>query len=220
MISGWRAGECVRDVVAGAFTKASRNSRFCWGDEFLRKISGKPIVEFGCGEGVEAVEMAQKGAKRVIGINIREDVLQTARHKALTADVQNTCLVRIELVNPDLYKPLPFEKKRHGMFMQANPASTSGIFCCSRRCAICSCIGATVANRARETETAVATRLWLKPARKVYRWTAISTAVRSASAIDLDLYLIEPCWCFGLGDRRCLLKLGGAKLLRHSLEIA
>ncbi len=36
--------------------------------------------------------MAQKGAKRVIGIDIREDVLQTARQKALTAGVQKTCL--------------------------------------------------------------------------------------------------------------------------------
>lgn len=61
------------------------------GDEFLSKISGKTIIDFGCGEGAEAVEMAQKGAKRVIGIDIREDVLKTARKKALTAGVQNTC---------------------------------------------------------------------------------------------------------------------------------
>jgi len=62
------------------------------GDEFLSSISGKTIIDFGCGEGVEAVEMAQRGAKRVIGIDIREDVLQTARQKALAAGVQNTCL--------------------------------------------------------------------------------------------------------------------------------
>jgi len=31
--------------------------------------------------------MAQRGAKRVIGIDIREDLLQTARQKALTAGV-------------------------------------------------------------------------------------------------------------------------------------
>jgi SAM-dependent methyltransferase len=62
------------------------------GDEFLNKISGKTIVDFGCGEGVEAVEMAQKGAKQVIGIDIREDVLQTARQRAFTAGVQDTCV--------------------------------------------------------------------------------------------------------------------------------
>jgi ubiquinone/menaquinone biosynthesis C-methylase UbiE len=71
---------------------AAGSGRVSVGDEFLRKISGETIVDFGCGEGVEAVEMAQRGAKRVIGIDIREDVLQTARQKALTAGVQNTCL--------------------------------------------------------------------------------------------------------------------------------
>jgi SAM-dependent methyltransferase len=62
------------------------------GDGFLSKISGKTIIDFGCGEGDEAIEMAQKGAKQVIGIDIREDVLQAARQKALTAGVQNACL--------------------------------------------------------------------------------------------------------------------------------
>jgi len=62
------------------------------GDEFLSKISGKTIIDFGCGEGIEAVEMAQKGAQRVIGIDIREDVLQTARKNALIAGVEDTCL--------------------------------------------------------------------------------------------------------------------------------
>jgi 2-polyprenyl-3-methyl-5-hydroxy-6-metoxy-1,4-benzoquinol methylase len=57
-----------------------------FGDEYLSRILGKTIIDFGCGEGVEAVEMAQKGAKRVIGMDIREDMLQTARQKALTAD--------------------------------------------------------------------------------------------------------------------------------------
>jgi 2-polyprenyl-3-methyl-5-hydroxy-6-metoxy-1,4-benzoquinol methylase len=32
------------------------------GDKLLIKISGKIIVDFGCGDGVETVEMAQKGA--------------------------------------------------------------------------------------------------------------------------------------------------------------
>jgi SAM-dependent methyltransferase len=62
------------------------------GDEFLSKIAGKTVIDFGCGEGVEAVEMAQKGAKRVIGIDIRQDILQAARQNALVAGVQNSCV--------------------------------------------------------------------------------------------------------------------------------
>jgi len=62
------------------------------GDEFFSKIAGKLIVDFGCGEGADAVEMTVRGAGRVIGIDIREDVLQTARQRALRAGVQNTCV--------------------------------------------------------------------------------------------------------------------------------
>jgi SAM-dependent methyltransferase len=62
------------------------------GDGFHDRIAGKIVVDFGCGEGTEAIEMAQKGAERVIGIDNREDVLDIARHKALAAGVQNTCV--------------------------------------------------------------------------------------------------------------------------------
>jgi SAM-dependent methyltransferase len=61
------------------------------GDEFFTKIAGKVVIDFGCGEGAEAVEMASKGTQRVIGIDIREDVLQAAKQKALEAGVQNIC---------------------------------------------------------------------------------------------------------------------------------
>jgi SAM-dependent methyltransferase len=62
------------------------------GADFIARIAGKAIVDFGCGEGSDAVEMAVQGAGRVIGIDIREDVLQTARQKALRASVQNACV--------------------------------------------------------------------------------------------------------------------------------
>src|SRR5258706_8133617 len=62
------------------------------GDDFFTKIAGKVVIDFGCGEGTDAIEMAGRGAKRVIGIDIREDVLQVARQKALRAGVQDTCL--------------------------------------------------------------------------------------------------------------------------------
>jgi SAM-dependent methyltransferase len=62
------------------------------GDEFFTKIAGKTVIDFGCGEGYEAVEMARQGAKQVIGIDIREDVLQAAKKRAVSTGVQNTCL--------------------------------------------------------------------------------------------------------------------------------
>ena len=62
------------------------------GDDFFPRIAGKVVIDFGCGEGVDAVEMAEKGAKRVIGIDIREEVLQAARRRAFDAGVQEACI--------------------------------------------------------------------------------------------------------------------------------
>ena len=61
------------------------------GDEFFTKIAGKVVIDFGCGEGAEAVEMAGGGAKQVIGIDIREDLLKAARQRAVSTGVQNSC---------------------------------------------------------------------------------------------------------------------------------
>jgi SAM-dependent methyltransferase len=80
------------DCCSGSVYEGKSKLAILLGDEFLSRILGKTIVDFGCGEGVEAVEMAQKGARRVIGIDIREEVLQTAKQRALIAGVQSTCL--------------------------------------------------------------------------------------------------------------------------------
>jgi SAM-dependent methyltransferase len=61
------------------------------GDEFFDRIADKLVIDFGCGEGADAIEMAERGARRVIGIDIREDVLETARKAALRKGLQNIC---------------------------------------------------------------------------------------------------------------------------------
>jgi SAM-dependent methyltransferase len=62
-----------------------------FGDDFLARIEGKCVTDFGCGEGSDAVQMAQHGAAKVIGLDIREDVLRIARQKASDAGVQAVC---------------------------------------------------------------------------------------------------------------------------------
>jgi 2-polyprenyl-3-methyl-5-hydroxy-6-metoxy-1,4-benzoquinol methylase len=52
------------------------------GDEIFNKIAAKVIIDFGCGGGADAVEMAGRGAKRVIGIDIRENILQVDRRRS------------------------------------------------------------------------------------------------------------------------------------------
>jgi 2-polyprenyl-3-methyl-5-hydroxy-6-metoxy-1,4-benzoquinol methylase len=61
------------------------------GREFFARIPGKMIIDFGCGEGADAIEMAERGARKVIGIDIREDILESARQRADNAGRGNIC---------------------------------------------------------------------------------------------------------------------------------
>ena len=53
--------------------------------------AGRTVVDFGCGEGSEAIEIAQAGAAKVIGVDIRPEFLVTARQRAETAGVSEKC---------------------------------------------------------------------------------------------------------------------------------
>src|ERR1022692_4154602 len=61
------------DCCSGSAYEGKSKLAVLMGDEFFTKIAG-----------AEAVEMAGRGAQRVIGIDIREDLLQAARQKALS----------------------------------------------------------------------------------------------------------------------------------------
>jgi SAM-dependent methyltransferase len=51
------------------------------------RVKGKTVIDFGCGAGGDAIEMAKAGAKRVIGLDIREEILDLARKQALSEGV-------------------------------------------------------------------------------------------------------------------------------------
>jgi len=54
-------------------------------------IEGKRVIDFGCGGGLEAIELARHGAARVTGIDIREAALAPARRAAAAAGVADRC---------------------------------------------------------------------------------------------------------------------------------
>lgn len=60
------------------------------GKDLLGRIRGKDVLDFGCGQGVEAVEMA-RFAGSVFGLDILPTSLEIARARALAAGVQDTC---------------------------------------------------------------------------------------------------------------------------------
>jgi SAM-dependent methyltransferase len=61
------------------------------GTDIWHDIKGKVVVDFGCGEGGEAIEMAQRGARRVIGVDLQENLLEVARRRAFEVGLGDRC---------------------------------------------------------------------------------------------------------------------------------
>lgn len=59
-------------------------------------IRGKTVLDFGCGYGLEAVEMAERGARRVIGLDLEEKRLASARQRAIEHGVADRCVFTTE----------------------------------------------------------------------------------------------------------------------------
>jgi SAM-dependent methyltransferase len=57
--------------------------------DMLGDVRGKVVIDFGCGEGQEVIELAQRGAARVIGIDLNPSHLKRARAAAERAGVQD-----------------------------------------------------------------------------------------------------------------------------------
>ncbi|PYM16908.1 MAG: hypothetical protein DMD81_11160 [Candidatus Rokuibacteriota bacterium] len=62
------------------------------GAEIWTLIRDKAVLDFGCGDGGDAVAMAKHGARRVIGLDIRENILNAARLTANQEGVQDRCV--------------------------------------------------------------------------------------------------------------------------------
>jgi SAM-dependent methyltransferase len=52
------------------------------GVDVWQKIKNKVVIDFGCGDGSSTIEMARRGAAKVIGLDIQEDLLVKAREAA------------------------------------------------------------------------------------------------------------------------------------------
>jgi SAM-dependent methyltransferase len=62
--------------------------------DLLEDITGQVVIDFGCGEGYEAIELAVRGAARVIGVDINDEYLERARRHARATGVSD----RVEFV--------------------------------------------------------------------------------------------------------------------------
>jgi SAM-dependent methyltransferase len=79
------------DVLSGSAYQNQSKLQILLGDGFLRRVPGKVVIDFGCGEGHESIELARAGAARVIGVDIQEHLLENARRNADREGVTETC---------------------------------------------------------------------------------------------------------------------------------
>jgi SAM-dependent methyltransferase len=69
------------------------------GADVLRQVAGRTVIDFGCGAGETAIELAQHGA-RVYGIDIQESLLDEARERAVVAGVADRCTFSVRADEP------------------------------------------------------------------------------------------------------------------------
>lgn len=62
------------------------------GSKIWDEIAGKVVIDFGCGEGSEAIEIARHGAEKVIGLDIQEQLLKIGRERANNAGLAEKCI--------------------------------------------------------------------------------------------------------------------------------
>ena len=73
-----------------------------FGQDFWDDVIGKDVIDFGCGAGGDAIEMAKRGARHVVGVDIRDGVLSFARKAAEDSGVTDCCVfVREANANAD-----------------------------------------------------------------------------------------------------------------------
>lgn len=84
-----RRGTAFPDV-APAYAGRSKIETLL-GPQFWDQIKGKVVLDFGSGTGAEAVEMAERGAARVIGLEIRQKWLDVATKHASDRGVSDRC---------------------------------------------------------------------------------------------------------------------------------
>lgn len=71
-----------------------------FGPGIWNQVRGKTVIDIGCGKGLEAIEVALHGARRVIGIDIRQEMLDRAEQNAARAGVKDLCLFTTKTTEP------------------------------------------------------------------------------------------------------------------------
>ena len=86
--------------LANVLFRRSMKQRFVKTIEGCRPIEGKTVLDVGCGPGHYSITLARRGARRAVGIDFAEGMLQLAAEHARSAGVADRC----EFVKADFDK--------------------------------------------------------------------------------------------------------------------
>jgi SAM-dependent methyltransferase len=76
---------------SGEYQDADEKLTAHFGSSFYDAVKDKTVIDFGCGAGHESVECAKRGARKVIGIDVRERLLDRAAKLATDTGVWEKC---------------------------------------------------------------------------------------------------------------------------------
>ncbi len=83
----WYAGSTPVGALDGSAYRNRSKLRVLLGESLLAQLRDKDVIDFGCGEGAEVIEMAQFGARSVVGVDIQTDRFPEAERRAVEAGV-------------------------------------------------------------------------------------------------------------------------------------
>jgi len=81
----------VINTVVNPLFRRSMKLRYQMTLEGCDPIEGRTVLDIGCGPGHYSVELARRGAKRVLGADFAEGMLQISRQAAQRANVSKVC---------------------------------------------------------------------------------------------------------------------------------
>jgi len=88
----WLGGTGDSELRNGRPSRSGSKLEALFGPTIWHELAGKVVIDFGCGTGQEAIDLAEHGARFVIGIDIRESVLEIARRAADDRGVRDRCV--------------------------------------------------------------------------------------------------------------------------------
>lgn len=79
------------DVLSDSEMDSKNKLMIMLGEQIFKEIVDRTVIDFGCGIGGEALFLAEAGAKKVIGLDIREKLLEIGRKKAAERNLSGRC---------------------------------------------------------------------------------------------------------------------------------